>query len=273
MPADAGELVFDGDAVGDFRGMGLKEFRRDLQMVFQDSFASLNPRLTMLETIAYGPQVHGLGKSDALARARDLLARVGLEPKQFGGRYPQELSGGQRQRVNIARALAFDPRLVVLDESVAALDKSVQAQVLNLLQDLKAERGLTYLFISHDLHVVHYIADRVMVMYLGQVVETGPVERIYGRAAHPYTQALLRAVPSLDPDRRTEAPPLSGDPPNPINPPPGCRFHDRCPFAEAICAAKAPVLTPLADAPEHEAACHMAAPLSGHSRAVAELAA
>lgn len=273
MPADSGEMIFDGDVVGEFRGMGLKEFRRDLQMVFQDSFASLNPRLTMLETIAYGPVVHGVGKTAALARARDLLARVGLEPQQFGGRYPQELSGGQRQRVNIARALAFDPRLVVLDESVAALDKSVQAQVLNLLQDLKAERGLTYLFISHDLHVVHYMADEVMVMYLGQVVETGPVERIYGHAAHPYTQALLRAVPSLDPDRRTLAPPLSGDPPNPIDPPIGCRFQDRCPYAEAICVTKAPTLARLPDAPEHEAACHMVAPFSGHSRSLRELAA
>jgi peptide/nickel transport system ATP-binding protein len=272
MAADAGRFIFDGEAVAEFRGMDLREFRRNLQMVFQDSFASLNPRLTMVDSIAFGPQVHGVGKAAAFARARDLLARVGLEPNQFGGRYPHELSGGQRQRVNIARALAFDPRLVILDESVAALDKSVQAQVLNLLQELKAERGLTYLFISHDLHVVHYMSDRVMVMYLGQVVETGPVERIYGHAAHPYTRALLSAAPSLDPGRRTEAPPLSGDPPNPINPPSGCRFRDRCPLAEPVCGEIAPVLSPVAGAAAHQAACHIATPGSGHSQTLEELA-
>ncbi|MGS0756704.1 ATP-binding cassette domain-containing protein, partial [Roseateles sp. GG27B] len=188
MAPDAGELVFDGDGVGQFGGMALKEFRRNLQMVFQDSYASLNPRMTMLETVAYGPQVHGASKADALARAAALLARVGLAPEQFGNRYPHELSGGQRQRVNIARALAFEPRLLILDEAVAALDKSVQAQVLNLLQELKTERHLTYLFISHDLHVVHYLADRVMVMYLGQVVEIGPVGQLYTAPRHPYTK-------------------------------------------------------------------------------------
>ena len=205
VEADSGSMVFDGEGVGEFGGIALKIFRRNLQMVFQDSFASLNPRLTVAETIAFGPRAHGVSAADAGQRARMLLARVGLEPEQFASRYPHELSGGQRQRVNIARALAFDPRLLILDEAVAALDKSVQAQVLNLLQELKAERGLTYLFISHDLHVVHYLSDDVMVMYLGQVVETGAVEHIYGRAAHPYTRALLSAVPSMDPSRRTEA--------------------------------------------------------------------
>jgi peptide/nickel transport system ATP-binding protein len=257
MEPDAGSMVFDGEGVEEFRGISLKDFRRNLQMVFQDSFASLNPRMTVQQTIAFGPQVHATPAARANALARELLSRVGMEPDQFGGRYPHELSGGQRQRVNIARALAFDPRLLILDEAVAALDKSVQAQVLNLLQELKAERQLTYLFISHDLHVVHYVSDHVMVMYLGQVVEIGPVDRIYGHSVHPYTQALLSAVPSMDPDNRTTAPSISGDPPNPIDPPKGCRFHDRCPRASAVCLSRAPVLMPVASAPEHQVACHL----------------
>jgi peptide/nickel transport system ATP-binding protein len=273
MASDSGSLTFDGEGVGEFGGLELKAFRRNLQMVFQDSFASLNPRLTIGETIAYGPQVHGLGALQAAGRARQLLARVGLEPDQFASRYPHELSGGQRQRVNIARALAFDPRLVILDEAVAALDKSVQAQVLNLLQELKAEHQLTYLFISHDLHVVHYICDEVMVMYLGQVVEIGPVEQIYGHAAHPYTHALLSAVPSMDPAHRTEQAPLVGDPPNPINPPAGCRFRERCPHAEPVCSARAPALLRRANLSDHLVACHMNDPQSGHSAAALENAA
>ncbi len=264
MAPDSGSMVFDGDGVAEYGGMALKEFRRNLQMVFQDSFASLNPRLTILETIAYGPQVHGMDKATALSEGRALLARVGLEPDQFASRYPHELSGGQRQRVNIARALAFHPRLVILDEAVAALDKSVQAQVLNLLQELKAERQLTYLFISHDLHVVHYISDEVMVMYLGQVVERGPVERIYSAAAHPYTRALLSAVPSMDPSQRTEHSPLAGDPPNPINPPSGCRFRDRCGSAQAVCAASTPLLRPVGQHAGHITACHMNDPSSDY---------
>jgi peptide/nickel transport system ATP-binding protein len=253
---DAGGLVFDGQDVGRHDGMALKEFRRNLQMVFQDSYASLNPRMPVGEAVAYGPRVHGLPAAAARERAHDLLARVGLAPAMFAPRYPHELSGGQRQRVNIARALAFEPRLLILDEAVAALDKSVQAQVLNLLQELKAERRLTYLFISHDLHVVHYIADRVMVMYLGIVVETGPVEDLYRRARHPYTRALLSAVPSMDPARRTLRSPLSGDPPNPVDPPSGCRFRDRCPIAQARCAAEVPLLRE--HTPGHWAACHFA---------------
>ncbi|MDB5760829.1 MAG: ATP-binding cassette protein [Burkholderia sp.] len=268
---DSGAMVFDGDGVGEFGGLALKAFRRELQMVFQDSFASLNPRLTIADTIAFGPRAHGV--ADADARARSLLARVGLEPGQFASRYPHELSGGQRQRVNIARALAFEPRLLILDEAVAALDKSVQAQVLNLLQELKAERALTYLFISHDLHVVHYLSDDVMVMYLGKVVEIGPVDRIYGHAAHPYTRALLSAVPSMDPARRTERSPLSGDPPNPINPPPGCRFRERCPAAEAVCAGREPALMQVGQDGEHQVACHINDPQSGHSQASARVAA
>jgi peptide/nickel transport system ATP-binding protein len=264
MDRDAGELIFDGMQVG--HEMSLRELRRGMQMVFQDSYASLNPRLTIEESIAFGPKVHGLADGAARTLARNLLGRVGLRPEIFANRYPHEISGGQRQRVNIARALALSPRLVILDEAVSALDKSVEAQVLNLLTDLKREFGLTYLFISHDLNVVHYISDRVLVMYLGEVVELGPVEQVWAKPAHPYTRALLAAMPSSDPDKRTEVPPISGDPPNPIDPPPGCRFHTRCPFAEPLCANSAPKLTAL-DNMGHQAACHMAIPGSGHSRA------
>jgi len=254
---DSGKMVFDGDGVAEYGGIELKEFRKNLQMVFQDSFASLNPRLTIEQTIAYGPTIHGVSKAEAINQARALLQRVGLAPEQFASRYPHELSGGQRQRVNIARALAYQPRLVILDEAVAALDKSVQAQVLNLLQELKIERQLTYLFISHDLHVVHYMSDDVMVMYLGQVVEKGPVDRIFNRAAHPYTQALLSAIPSMDPTQRTLKPPLDGDPPNPINPPPGCRFQDRCPHVMNKCRTVSPSLSSVGFLHEHTVACHL----------------
>jgi peptide/nickel transport system ATP-binding protein len=235
----SGEVVFDGRTVGS-RDLPLKEFRRQVQMVFQDSYASLNPRLTIEDSVAFGPRVHGVPAREAVARARDLLARVGLEPNRFAERYPHELSGGQRQRVNIARALALQPRVVILDEAVSALDKSVEAQVLNLLLDLKAEFGLTYVFISHDLNVVRSMSDRVMVMYLGQVAEVGPSEALFDNPAHPYTRALLSSMPSMDPDHRTEEAPLAGDPPNPIDPPSGCRFHPRCAMAAPVCAQKAP---------------------------------
>jgi peptide/nickel transport system ATP-binding protein len=235
-------------------------------MVFQDSYASLNPRMTVEGSIAFGAKVHGSSAAQARARTRDLLDKVGLDPSLFGGRYPHELSGGQRQRVNIARALALEPQLVLLDEAVSALDKSVEAQVLNLLLDLKERLGLTYLFISHDLNVVRFISDRVMVMYLGEVVESGPVEAIWAHAQHPYTRALLASMPSLDPSRRTEEAPVAGDPPSPIDPPSGCRFHPRCPYVEAVCKTDAPSLYATGHA-QHAAACHMANPGSGHSRA------
>ncbi len=261
---NAGEIVFDGAAVGS-RDLSLKDYRRQTQMFFQDSYASLNPRLTIEDSIAFGPQVHGLARAAAVARARDLLARVGLEPRRFAERYPHELSGGQRQRVNIARALALQPRLIILDEAVSALDKSVEAQVLNLLLDLKDEFGLTYIFISHDLNVVRFISDRVMVMYLGQVVEIGASEALFEDPRHPYTKALLSSIPSMDPDHRTEVPPLAGDPPNPINPPAGCRFHPRCAMAQAVCAKRVPVLT--AGGGAHPVACLMFEPGSGHTAA------
>lgn len=261
---DRGEIVFDGETVGG-RALPLKAFRRQAQMVFQDSYASLNPRLTMEESIAFAPQVHGVPRREAVARARDLLARVGLEPRRFAERYPHELSGGQRQRVNIARALALQPRLVILDEAVSALDKSVEAQVLNLLLDLKEEFGLTYIFISHDLNVVRYMSDRVMVMYLGEVAEIGRGEQLFLRPGHPYTRALLSSMPTMDPERRTLEPPLAGDPPNPIDPPPGCRFHTRCVHAETVCRVGAPALATV-DAGQ-AAACWMHVAGSGHSAA------
>jgi peptide/nickel transport system ATP-binding protein len=266
---DEGALIFDGDEVEGVRGISVRELRQNMQMVFQDSYASLNPRLTILDSIAYGPKVAGMSKGQARARATSLLRMVGMEPGTFGQRYPHELSGGQRQRVNIARALAMAPRVLILDESVSALDKSVEAQVLNLLRQLKRELGLTYIFISHDLNVVRYISDRVLVMYLGQVVESGPVDAIYGSPRHPYTAALLSSRPSMDPRRRIEKPPLSGDPPNPIDPPSGCRFRTRCPHAQDRCAAVAPALAPsLADG-EHLAACHFPLTACASARAYA----
>jgi peptide/nickel transport system ATP-binding protein len=263
---DRGTMVLDGDPVDEPHGITVNELRRQVQMVFQDSYASLNPRLTIAETLAFAPKAHGLPAAEARARVRDLLAKVGLDPANYADRYPHELSGGQRQRVNIARALALRPRLVILDEAVSALDKSVEAQVLNMLVDLKTELELTYLFISHDLNVVQYLSDRVLVMYLGKIVELGPVEAIYSDPQHPYTRALLSARPSMDPRRRTHEAPIQGDPPNPIDPPSGCRFRTRCPFAEDVCARVEPLL---ADTGRQEVACHMRVAGSGHSKAMA----
>ena len=265
VPADRGTILFDGSPVGAGERLSRKELHRQLQMVFQDSYASLNPRLPVSMSIAFGPLAHGLSKHAALARAMDLLQAVRLDPLLFASRYPHELSGGQRQRINVARALALEPRLVILDEAVSALDKSIEAQVLNLLLDLKERFDLTYIFISHDLNVVRFISDRVMVMYLGKVVELGPVDQIYREPKHPYTQALLSAIPSTDPRRRTKEAPLSGDPPNPINPPSGCRFRTRCPFAEPVCKEVPPAL--LIGENGRAVACHMLIPGSGHSRA------
>ncbi|MEA3536654.1 oligopeptide/dipeptide ABC transporter ATP-binding protein [Rhizobium sp. CC-YZS058] len=267
---DEGHMIFDGDPVGEVAGVGLDALRRMVQMVFQDSYSSLNPRLPIEQSIAYGPKVQGVSAKVAMETARQLLERVGMRPERFGQRYPHELSGGQKQRVNIARALALDPRLLILDEAVSALDKSVEAQVLNLLAELKAQLNLTYIFISHDLHVVQYISDRVLVMYLGQVVEIGPVDKLYSNPQHPYTQALLACRLSMDPDERVESAPLAGDPPNPVNPPSGCRFHTRCPYAEDICMSKAPALRDVLHVKpdDHLAACHMVIAGSGHSAAL-----
>ena len=248
IPRTAGELIFDGDIIGEQGGISLRELRRNMQMVFQDSSSSLNPRLPVEDTIAYGPRAHGTKRKEAKRLARELLEKVGLAPNLFGGRYPHELSGGQKQRVNIARALALSPRLLILDEAVSALDKSVEAQVLNLLRYLKRHFNLTYMFISHDLGVVQYLSDRVLVMYLGEIVEIGPTADVCEQPQHPYTQALLASQLSRNPDERVEEAPLTGDPPSPVNPPSGCRFRTRCPHAEDVCASKAPALGAWVDA-------------------------
>ena len=206
-----------------------------MQLVFQDPYSSLNPRLTIEDAVAFSLLVHGTPRGEARERARALLGRVGLDARLHGRRYAHELSGGQRQRVNIARALVLDPRLLLLDEPVSALDKSVQAQVLNLLQDLKAERALTYVLISHDLNVIEYVSDRILVMYLGEVVETGTAEALAQSPRHPYTQALFASAPSMDPDRRMERLPITGDPPTRSTPRPaadsGPAARPRCPAA------------------------------------------
>lgn len=272
---DAGRVFFDGDLVGEPSGLSLRELRRNVQIVFQDSDSSLNPRLPIRDSIAYGPNVHGMRRAEARMLADSLLQRVGLDPVLFGLRYPHELSGGQKQRVNIARALALNPRLVLLDEAVSALDKSIEAQVLNLLRQLKETLKLTYVFISHDLNVVRCVSERILVMYLGQIVEIGPTDAIYAAPKHPYTKALLDSRLSTDPRQRIDVAPLAGDPPNPIDPPSGCHFRTRCAFAEEVCARQSPRFSPPLDQPPgsspgpmtHLAACHMGHPLSGHSRA------
>ncbi len=265
---DAGTVAFAGKVVGAPGGIGLRDLYRDVQMVFQDSYASLNPRLPISMSIAYGPLSQGTPKKEAMRAAAELLEQVGLDPVLYANRYPHELSGGQKQRVNIARALALKPRLIILDEAVSALDKSIEAQILNLLLDLKRAYDLTYVFISHDLNVIRFISDRVMVMYLGHVAEVGSVADIYDAPAHPYTEALLAAMPSMDPRKRTLVAPIAGDPPNPIDPPPGCRFAARCPYAADVCTTKTPTLrSGGARGKGHFVACHMRDSRSGHPQA------
>jgi peptide/nickel transport system ATP-binding protein len=267
VDADTGTVVFDGARIGGRDGLSVSDLRRQVQMVFQDSSGSLNPRMTVGESIAYAPRMHGASKAVAQERAHGLMDEVGLSRAAFSERYPHELSGGQRQRVNIARALALRPRLLILDESVSALDKSIEAQILNLLQNIKAERDLTYIFISHDLNVIEFVSDRIVVMYLGKIVETGPTEDICRVPKHPYTRALLQSKPAFDPRLRTRHLPLTGDPPSPLDPPSGCRFRTRCDLAEPVCASREPRLVPTASAgPGHLAACHACDPTSGHSR-------
>jgi oligopeptide/dipeptide ABC transporter ATP-binding protein len=258
-----GQVAFDGADITRLGNAEMRKIRRGMQIVFQDPYGALNPRMAVEDIVMEPLLIHG-ARADAAARAKvaEMLALVGL-PARAGERFPHEFSGGQRQRVGIARALVLRPRFVVCDEPVSALDVSVQAQIVNLLQDLQGELGLTYLFIAHDLAVVRHISDRVAVMYLGKIVEIADKRALYAAPRHPYTQALIAAVPALRPVRgaaRVRRTRVAGDIPSALNPPPGCRFHTRCPIAVDRCRAEEPLLRPLPGAAGREAlvACHLA---------------
>jgi oligopeptide/dipeptide ABC transporter ATP-binding protein len=255
----AGSIRLNGVEITTLRGEALRQMRRQMGIVFQDPFAALNPRMMVGDIVSEPLLAFGLvpSRQERLDRARQLLETVGLRP-EFLSRYPHEFSGGQRQRIGIARAIAADPELLILDEPISALDISIRAQILNLLEDLQTQRGLAYLFIAHDLSVVRHFCDRVVVMYLGIIVETGPSDRVFAAPKHPYTQALLAAAPVPDPARRQERLPIEGDVPSPVQIPSGCRFHTRCPLAAEICAREVPPLRALG--PDCFAACHFALP-------------
>jgi oligopeptide transport system ATP-binding protein len=261
LPVTAGSIVFDGDDVTRLRGGRLRRVRRKMQMIFQDPFASLDPRMTVGDILQEPLDNFSVGSvRERRRRVQELLRLVGLNPN-FTNRYPHEFSGGQRQRIGIARALAVNPSFIVCDEPVSALDVSIQAQIINLLQDLQREFKLTYLFIAHDLAVVRHLSDRIAVMYLGKVVETADRNDIYDRPQHPYTKALLSSIPVPDPRVEAERAPilLKGEIPSPVNPPSGCRFHPRCPIARVpgVCSQTEPLLEPHG-ARDQEAACHFA---------------
>jgi len=252
----AGRIHFEGEDISTMTGAELRLRRRKLQIIFQDPYGSLNPRLTVADIVGEALDIHGLTDTTSARQKRisELLKSVGLDPT-YSQRYPHEFSGGQRQRIGIARALAVEPKLIVCDEPVSALDVSVQAQIINLLQDLQQQHGLAYLFIAHDLAVVEHISRRVMVMYLGKIVELADAGNIIGSPKHPYTQALISAVPEVNPDTKRQRIVLPGDVPSPIHPPGGCPFHPRCPVAEARCQNEAPALRELT--PGQLAACHL----------------
>lgn len=255
----SGSIAFDGHDITRASHHEMQPIRRRMQMVFQDPYGSLNPRRRVGSIIADPFEIHDVGSPNERVRnVKRLMELVGLNPEHYN-RFPSEFSGGQRQRIGIARALALSPEFIICDEPVSALDVSIQAQILNLLTDLQAERGLTYLFISHDLSVVRHVSTRVAVMYLGKIVELAPAALLYEHARHPYTVALLSSVPQFDPSAATVRREfeLSGDPPSPIDPPKGCRFHPRCPRASARCASDEPQLQPRAgDSANHQTACH-----------------
>jgi oligopeptide transport system ATP-binding protein len=253
----SGEISFDGQDVRELSGNDLRAMRRNMQLVFQDPFASLNPRMTIGDILGEAFIIHKLAASagERQERVASLLVKVGLKADHMR-RYPHEFSGGQRQRIVIARALAVEPKFIVCDEPVSALDVSIQAQVINLLEDLQAELNLTYLFVAHDLSVVEHISDRVAVMYLGRIVELARASDLYRNPRHPYTQALLSAVPVPDPKAKRKRIRLQGDVPSPMNPPQGCHFHTRCPIAEPRCSQSAPELKEGSDG--HFVACHLA---------------
>ncbi|MEM7497163.1 MAG: oligopeptide/dipeptide ABC transporter ATP-binding protein [Pseudomonadota bacterium] len=254
LPPTEGRILFEGRDTGAQDAAQRRDAKLTVQMIFQNPFASLNPRMRVAEIVGEAPLVHGLIKRSELSDYVDeTLTKVGLDPG-LKRRYPHQFSGGQRQRIGIARALAVQPRFLVCDEAIAALDVSIQAQVLNLFMKLRGELDLTYLFISHDLSVVAHIADRVAIMYLGRVVEEGPAEALFEAPNHPYTQALIAEVPRLD-QRRRQFEPVKGEIPSPLNPPPGCHFHPRCPHAHARCSAEIPALRAIA--PGRRSACHL----------------
>jgi len=253
----SGSVLFEGVDLVKIKGEKLRQMRRRMQMIFQDPYASLNPRMTVGQIISEPLIIHDISKGkEAQERAEDLLKLVGLNPA-YTNRYPHEFSGGQRQRIGVARALALDPDLIVCDEPISALDVSIQAQVVNLLEDLQSQLGLTYLFIAHDLSMVRHISDRVAVMYLGKVVELTSRDELYAHPLHPYTQALLSAVPIPDPviEAKRKRIILTGDVPSPVNPPSGCHFRTRCPLAAEICKEKEPEWREVQ--PVHWVACHM----------------
>ncbi|MGI5326941.1 ABC transporter ATP-binding protein [Actinomadura nitritigenes] len=254
-PPDAGAVRLDGQDLGRLKAAGLREMRRRLQVVLQDPVSALNPRRKIRDIVAEGLVIGGMGGAESRAKVDAALADVGLDPGRFGDRRRHELSGGQCQRVAIARAMVLEPDVLICDEPVASLDVSVQAQVLNLLEEMKSRHHLSMLFISHDLAVVHNFADRVAVMYLGKIVEIGDVDTVYGRPAHPYTRALLDAVPVPDPGVQPPPVSISGEVPSAMNPPSGCRFRTRCPLAEPRCAT-VPVLREIG--PGQKVACHLA---------------
>ncbi len=254
IPASEGSICYGGRELSAMGKDELAQYRREVQMIFQDPFSSLNPRMRVAQIVGEPLEIHGIGtKAERRERVARLMERVGLAPEQLS-RFPHQFSGGQRQRIGIARALAVSPRLIIADEPVSALDLSIQAQIINLLQEVKKDLGLSFLFITHDLSVLKHLSDRIAIMYLGRIVETGSRDDVLSRQLHPYTEALLSAIPSIDPQKKSRRVVARGELPSPLSPPAGCPFHTRCPYAEAICGEERPEL--LEKEPGHRAACH-----------------